>query len=329
MEKEATSEDIRKAYKKLLKTHHPDKGGDSKVFQNLQIAYETLSDPDRKIVYDKYGEEGLKQNNFNENTDNNNNNQKSKMPKAPSTLYSLRVQLEEVYTGVTKELKTIRERLCTDCKGSGCILNTIKYDCKNCNGLGSVINTVKSIFGVMQQKSKCNICNGEGKFIKSEDYCKKCKGKKKLDDVKLLLVEIEKGVSDGHRYKFNKEGNEIAGYETGDIIVELFLENKTVFKRKGADLITSIDITIIEAFTPFEICLTHLDSTKIYIQHCFDIKDKKNLCNNVIQPGSIKTVKDAGMPFFTNSSKYGNLHIFFNVVIPKLDNNIKFKISDV
>ena len=251
------------------------------------------------------------------------------MPKTPSLLYTLRVQLEEVYTGVTKELKVTRERYCTDCKGSGGKSGVIKYSCEACQGTGAQAVYTKTPFGLTQQRIKCNACEGEGKCINPTDYCETCNGKKKIDDSKLLLVEVEKGAPDGHKYKFPGEGNEIHGYETGDIHVELFLENKTIFERKGADLATTIDITVIEALTPFEICLTHLDGKKIYIQHNYDLEDTKSYAANMIQPGVIKTVKDAGMPFFTTPFKFGNLYVSFNVIIPKVDENIQKGLIEV
>lgn len=172
----------------------------------------------------------------------------------------------------------------------------------------------RTTFGLVQDTIPCISCNGKGKCVSPTDVCQDCNGKRILPTKKHLKVEVEKGTPDGHKYKFQKEGNEAIGYETGDVHVEIFLENKTLFERRGADLATTIEISLIEALTKFEIELTHLDGRKIYI------KSKEG---EIIQPGTVKTVYDAGMPFFTTPFKFGNLYISFNVIIPSLNQENK------
>ena len=235
-------------------------------------------------------------------------------------LFTLRIQLDEIYTGVTKELEITVDKKCSACKGDGSKPNSIKYSCEACHGKGSQVILSKTPFGLVQQAIECNACEGKGKCASPSDICLDCNGKKIIPTKKKLRVEVEKGAPDGCKYKFSGEGNDAFGYETGDVHVELFLENKSIFERKGADLATTIDITVIEALTQFEIELTHLDGRKIYI---------KNKKGEVIQPGSIKTIYDAGMPFHTTPFKFGNLYISFNVIIPKLEGNNKEKLIEL
>ena len=219
----ASSSDIRKAYKKLLIKCHPDKGGDPKRFQEIQNAYEVLSDPDKKDIYDKYGEQGLKGNHSNVSQTT------KQVKKCASLLFTLRIQLEEVYTGVTKELEISVDKICVGCEGDGAKPGSIKYTCEACHGQGVQVVMSRTPFGLVQDAIPCISCNGKGKCVSQNDYCLDCNGKRILQIKKFLKVEVEKGTPDGHKYKFLKEGNEAIGYEAGDVHVEIFLENKTLF----------------------------------------------------------------------------------------------------
>jgi DnaJ homolog subfamily A member 2 len=307
----ASSNDLRKAYKKLLLKHHPDKGGDPKKFQELQNVYEVLSDPDRKELYDKYGEDGLKSHTTTEN---------KQKPKAASILYTIRIQLEEVYTGVTKELEITRERMCKKCNGLGAKTGCIRYTCEGCNGKGIQAYLTKTNIGMIQQTLPCTICEGLGTCISENDKCEDCKGKKKIEEKKTLIIEVEKGTPDGFKYRFPGEGNESKGFDVGDVHVEVFLENKTKFERRGADLATTVDISVVESFTPFEITLTHLDGRKIYLQ---------NPQGQIIQPGMVQTIKDGGMPFHVQNFKYGNLYVSFNIIIPQVSEEAQSALLEV
>lgn len=293
---------------------HPDKGGDPKKFQEIQNAYEVLTDPEQKEVYDKYGEEGLKKG-YSFNT----TNTSTKKRKTASILYTIRVQLEEIYTGASRELEITRERLCKKCKGTGS-KSGLSTSCNGCKGVGYQLLLQNTNMGMMQQKVKCPACSGTGSTLKEEDKCDDCNGLKIINEKKIITVDIEKGAPDGCRYNFSGEGNEKPEFETGDVHVEIFLENKSRFERKGADLATTLDITVIEALTHFEIELTHLDGRTIYI---------RNKKGEVVQPGSIKTLKDCGLPFHGSPYKHGNLYISFNVTMPVVSKEVQESLVEV
>ena len=304
---------IKKAYKKLLIKHHPDKGGSAEKFREIQEAYEILSDPEQRDIYDKYGEDGLKKG-FYGNEEN-----VVKKRKTPSLLYTIRVTLEDIYLGTTKSVEINREVLCKKCKGTGS-KNCVDTNCNNCRGIGYKIGIVNSSFGLMQQKILCPGCNGKGNTLQEEDKCLECKGSKIIKEIKIISVDIDKGAPDGCRYNFTGEGNQNPGMEVGDLHVELFLEDKSIYERKGADLATTVDIDVVQSLGGFEIELKHLDGRSFYIS---------NKPGEVTQPGTIKTIKDLGLPFYGSPLSYGNLYVSFNVVMPKVSKEISEKLLEV
>ena len=130
---------------------------------------------------------------------------------------------------------------------------------------------------------------------------------------KTLEIEVDKGAPDGKRYPFVGESDEFPGVEAGDIVVEIMVEKHKQFLRKGADLVYTANITLLESLTGFKLVVTHLDDRKILIQ---------NKPGEIIKPGVLKTVKECGLPFFEGGYKFGNLYITFNIVFPeKLEKN--------
>ena len=280
VEKTASKDEIKKAYRTLIRTKHPDKGGNKEEFQKIQLAYDTLSDEGKRKVYDEYGEEGLKEGMTDEPTDIFDifgRSQKAKR-KTKSVLQAMEVSLEDIFIGKEKYLEIKRYRICKKCKG------------------------------ILQSQQTCPDCRGEGYIIKNEDKCPSCKGQKVQQESKMLKILLDKGAPDGKRYTFEGESDEMPGYEPGDVIIEIRIKKHDVFERTGADLTMNADISLVEALTGFQIMITHLDGRKVLI------KSKKG---EIIKPGCMKTVKECGMPFFDHPTRFGNLYIKFNVKFPK------------
>lgn len=327
VEKDASPDDIRKAYKKLAFKLHPDRGGSQDKFQELQTAYEILSDENKRKIYDQYGEEGLK-----EGRDGfeggdifdilsgraGAGNQKKK---TKSVLHTLNVTLEDIYKGSKKYLEISRYRTCGSCKGSGSKDPKANTKCSGCQGKGIKVVVRQISMGYLQQQVTCPDCKGEGSVIKEKDKCGECKGEKVKKVTKTLQVDIDKGAPEGKRYVFAGESDEVPGAEPGDIIVEILQQKHKRFIRKGADLAYTADISLLEALSGFELLIEHLDGRKIVI---------KPRPGEIIKPLTPKTVKDCGMPFFDAPYKYGNLYINFNIVFPeKIDDSQKEALNNV
>ena len=122
-----------------------------------------------------------------------------------------------------------------------------------------------------------------------------------------IVIDLERGVPDGHKYKMANVGDEFPGIETGDLIIEIFLQEHKDFIRKGADLWYKCRISLYEALTGVKSAINHLNGKRILIQTKPD---------EIIQPETIKTVKGFGMPFFNSPDKYGNLYVEFKIVFP-------------
>ena len=316
--KTATQEEIRKAHRKLVRTKHPDKGGDQKEFQEIQQAFDILSNEEKRKVYDTYGEEGIKEGmDASEPTDifdilrgrSKGGNVKRK---TKSTLQQLGVTLEDVYLGKDKYIEVSRYRICKACKGNGAKDPNANTTCSKCDGKGVRMVVQRMGNTILQSQQTCPECRGEGTVIKEDDKCKTCKGNKVTKEKKQLKVSLDKGAMSGKRYTFEGESDEVPGYEPGDVVIEIELKPHAKFERKGADLWYTMDITLLEALTGFNQVVEHLDGRKILI---------KSSPGEIISPTTIKKVSECGMPFYDNPVRFGNLNIKFNVMFPKSLNN--------
>jgi DnaJ family protein A protein 2 len=316
--KTASQDEIRKHYRKLAAKLHPDKGGDKDKFSELQNAYEVLSDPKKKEVYDTYGEEGLKEgmgggDDFDPFSmffgGGGRQAQAQQKKKCKAKLVNMKIKLEDVYNGAKKTYEFSRRIVCRKCTGSGSANPNAVTKCAGCNGKGVKMVVQRMANILLQQQQTCPDCQGEGQVIK--DKCKECKGEKVAFEVKTISVDIDKGIPDGHRYVLNEQGDEYPDIETGDVHVEMFIEKHPDFIRKGADLMYKVDISILQALTGVSFVINHLDGKKILI---------KSNPEEIIKPMVLKTVKELGMPFHNAPFRYGHLYIEFNIIFPeKLD----------
>ena len=309
--KTATQEEIRKAYRKLVKIKHPDKGGNEQEFQELQTAYDILSDENKRKVYDEYGEEGIKEGISNAPENDffnlfNTGMHRERKKKSRSVIQQLKVSLEDIYLGTEKQIEIKHFRICKKCKGSGGKNSSSVKKCSTCDGKGYRMVVQRMMMGIIQSQETCPDCNGKGEVIKEK--CKECKGKKVTKENKILKILLDKGAPDGKKYVFKGESDEFPDVEPGDIVVEIDIIEHKNFIRKGADLIYKCDISLLEALTGIQIVITHLDQRKIMI------KSKKG---EIIKPGILKCVSDLGMPFYDNPVRFGNLYLDFNIVFPK------------
>ena len=258
----ATQKEIKKAYHKQVKIKHPDKGGNEQEFQELQNAYEILSDPTKRKFYDSYGEDALKENIKNGfSFEKNNfydifNKKRTIIKKTKSIFKSISVNIKEIYTGIEKKINLKLNKICSKCKGNGDENPNLNTTCSNCNGEGFI----KTIQERTEIKITCFKCNGTGINIKNK--CSECEGKRIINKNKEFVINIEKGMPK-KQFVFEKESDEFPGFESGDVIIEVNVDDDGEFKRFGADLIYKMDVNFKECVCGFNKVIKHINGKKI------------------------------------------------------------------
>jgi DnaJ family protein A protein 2 len=275
----------------------------------LTYAYEVLTNPEKKKIYDEYGEEGLEGGLPGTGSDPfdfiNRHGRQQGPRKSKSILQLIEISLTDAYNGTKRKVRITRNRICKDCNGKGGKEETIT-ECSVCSGTGRIVKIIQMGNLIQQTMRVCDECHGRGKVI--GDKCKKCNGRAVVEEQKVIELDIAKGTPDGHRFTFDGESDEYPGIEPGDVIIEVQLKKHPMFKRKGADLYMTRKITLYEALAGFNFQLQHLDGRQVVIS---------TPPEKIIGSGEVMTVEELGMPFFGRNYKYGNLFIEFEIVFPE------------
>ncbi|KAG3257353.1 DnaJ heat shock protein family (Hsp40) member A2 [Ictidomys tridecemlineatus] len=284
----ASENELKKAYRKLAKEYHPDKNpnaGDK--FKEISFAYEVLSNPEKRELYDRYGEQGLREGSgggggmddifshifggglfgFMGNQSRSRNGRR----RGEDMMHPLKVSLEDLYNGKTTKLQLSKNVLCSACSGFECPLFS-------------------------------------GEVINEKDRCKKCEGKKVIKEVKILEVHVDKGMKHGQRITFTGEADQAPGVEPGDIVLLLQEKEHEVFQRDGNDLHMTYKIGLVEALCGFQFTFKHLDGRQIVVKYP---------PGKVIEPGCVRVVRGEGMPQYRNPFEKGDLYIKFDVQFPE------------
>ena len=214
--KDASPDDIRKAYRKLALKEHPDKGGDIEKFKALSRAYEVLSDPTTRATYDSYGEEGLANGGgeggphmdpmdlFSQlfGGGGGRRGTASGPRPGPDMVHKLPVSLLDLYRGRIAKLAVSRDVACKQCSGSGTTPNASEVPCEPCKGRGQVTQMRSMGPGMIQQMaSVCPACKGAGATIPEGSRCGGCAGAKLVKDKKVFEVHVEPGMANGQKVR--------------------------------------------------------------------------------------------------------------------------------
>jgi len=318
--REASEDDIKRAYRKLAMQYHPDRNPDDpeaeRKFKEAAEAYDILRDPERRARYDRFGHAGVQQGagmgGFSNAEDifvhfsdifgdlfGFANARGGPRPAAgPDLRYNLSINLKQAATGAEISLKLPRRVTCDDCTGSGAAPGTKPESCRHCGGSGQMRRTQ----GFFQIAVPCPICRGEGRIITTP--CPKCKGEGTLPQMRELTVRVPAGVDTGTRLRLRGEGESgMYGGPPGDLYVIITVEEDRTFRRQGQDLIHTSKITFPQAALGIRIEVPSLDGP-------VTLEVPKGT-----QSGTVLRLKGKGMPYL-GQNRNGDLLVEVIVQTP-------------
>ncbi len=335
VEKSASDDEIKKAYRKMAKQYHPDLNpGDATAeakFKEANEAYEVLSDKDKKARYDQFGHAGVDPNYgagsyggyggggfdvdlgdifgsiFGGGFGGFGGGQRRSNPNAPrrgrDVQTALTLTFEEAAKGCTKSVKVQIIDNCSDCGGTGCKSGTSKKTCSNCGGRGQVTSVQRTPFGQMQTQRPCDRCGGTGQIIESP--CQTCSGKGKVRRTKEIEVNIPAGIDDEQVLSLSGKGDTgFNGGPAGDLQVVISVRPHTVFERDGFDVYCEVPIAFTQAALGAEIFVPTLDGK-------VSLKIKEGT-----QPGDMYKLKGRGIERLRSSGR-GDQYVKIIVEIPR------------
>ncbi|MFJ3957806.1 molecular chaperone DnaJ [Arthrobacter sp. NPDC090010] len=262
--RDASGEEIKKAYRKLARTLHPDvnPGEDAAdKFKAVTHAYEVLSDPEKRRIYDTTGNENGTDNGFGGYSGSGFAFQDifetffggsaaagpaSRVRRGQDALIEVRIDLKDAVFGVEKTLELETAVVCESCDGSCCQPGTSPERCDICHGAGQVQRPVRSILGQVMTAATCPSCQGFGTVIK--DPCNECSGQGRVRSHRSLAIKVPAGVSTGTRIQLSGHGEAgIAGGPAGDLYVQVKINADKTYTREGDDLHASLKVPMTAA----------------------------------------------------------------------------------
>jgi len=330
--KNASAEDIKKAYRKLAHQYHPDKGGDSEKFKQVSEAYQVLSNQEKRAQYDKYGRvfdgagagpgqagfggAGFDFNGFDINDFNlgdifgdvfgfgGGRSKAKNRNRGEDIEIEIKLDLKDVLTGLKKTIYLSKMANCQRCAGTGGEPNTKVKECFTCRGEGEVQELRKTMFGQVSRFVVCPECKGQGKI--PEKPCNVCSGEGRVKDDQKIDLNIPPGVDSGQVLKLEGAGDAgIRGGEAGDLYIKISVKNHSAFKRNGDDLVTEKEISFSQAALGGEIDIKTLDEKNISLK-----------VPSGLQTGKVFKISGKGITHFNSWGK-GNLYVKLTVKTPE------------
>ena len=329
VDKGASDDEIKKAFRQQAKKYHPDlHPGDKEAetkFKEVNEAYSVLSDPDKKAKYDRFGHAGVDPNGFGGGGGGaysaydvdlgdifssffgggfgGSSRRRTGPQKGADLKYHMALEFMEAAFGCTKTFQITKEDICKSCNGSGAQPGTTPETCPTCRGAGRVQQQTQTLFGMTMVTKACPTCNGRGTVIKTP--CSQCRGKGRLRTVKNLSVQIPAGVDTGDLLPIRNEGEPgTNGGPYGDLYIEFRVKKHDVFERNGINTSCSVPITYAQAALSGEV-----EVPTIYGKEKYTLKEGT-------QPGDTITIRGKGIPNKGNPNMKGDHVVKFVLEVP-------------
>ncbi len=334
LSRDASAEEIKKAYRQLARKYHPDVNREdpnaSEKFKEISEAYEILSDPQKRAAYDRFGHDAFDPTRgaggFNGGfggfgfddlgggfgdlfdmifgTGAGRGRQRTGPQRGADREIRMEINFEDALFGVERDIQISRVEKCEHCKGTGAQPGSSATTCPTCQGSGQVRNVQSTPFGRFETIRTCSRCQGEGKII--ENPCSKCRGTGKAKKTRTLNIRIPAGVDTGSRIRLQGEGEQgLRGGPPGDLYITLIVREHPRFKRDGTTLITEVKIDFVQAALGDTVELELPGGTS----HELHIPEGT-------QPGDVITVRGKGVSHL-HSQRQGDLKVIIQVSIPK------------
>ena len=342
--KNASSEDVKKAFHKLAHKHHPNKGGDEKKFKEINEAYQILSNKEKRDQYDRFGRVfeggvGGEQNadsgftwgwNWGNNAgpgsepevdfdfeglgdifgdlfgfgQNRREKKGRNIKKGKDINIDIEVSLEEILSGATKKFFLKKMVPCARCKGMGAEPGTSINECFSCRGTGEVQQIKRTIFGSFTHSAICPECGGEG--YRPGKFCNVCKGEGRIKKEEEIEIFIPAGVDTNQVIRVEEKGDAgRKGGKPGNLYARILVKKHPVFDRKGDDLYISLPISFSQAALGSEIEIPTLEKKGIILK-----------IPSGTESGEVLRVSGKGIPHFSSYGR-GNLYVELVVKTPK------------
>jgi len=272
--RDASAEDVKKAYRRLAREHHPDVNADPEAeerFKEVAGAYEILSDPQKRARYDAYGQGGAVDFPFGDISDlfeaffgagtfgrTRRAGRRSRTMHGEDLFAEVSLSFREAAFGVHRDIDVGRMQACERCEGKGSEPGTEPARCRTCGGSGQVQEVRRSIFGTVMTAHPCSACEGTGEEIVSP--CRDCGGRGRVAARGLVPVDVPAGVSDGMELRIGGAGHAgRAGGPAGDLYLSVHVEPDAVFERHGQDVFATLEVPMVQAALGAEIEVETLD----------------------------------------------------------------------
>ncbi|MBI5138525.1 MAG: molecular chaperone DnaJ [Candidatus Vogelbacteria bacterium] len=286
IEKSASTDDIKKAFRKLAMKYHPDKsGGDEKKFKEINEAYQILSDSGKRKEYDTYGQvfsggggqdsqghdfNGFDFSNFGQGgfesvdlgdifSDFFGGGARGNRGKMRGRDISIDIQLtfSDSIFGAGRSVLLTKLSACTNCHGSGAKPGSKLKKCSNCGGKGRLRETRRSFLGAFTSEHECETCLGKGEI--AEEQCRECKGLGVVRKSEEVKIKVPSGIQDGEMIRLTGMGEAAPRGVPGDLYVKVHVEKSKIFKREGDNLVMDLEVKLTDALTGAEYKISTLD----------------------------------------------------------------------